>query len=279
MTANTFTPLASSRPVRRATDSATDRGLSLVMTSFGSCTLSSVISRPPDPRGPAGTSPGRQANHPRRSHATAVNRRVLPAVKEGSVPVTWLSVYAGTAVARGTLSTCQKGRTSVGFAALITWFAAVLAGLYMLTVWLIENDVTGRHAARSQLRVPVIFTHLTLAVSGLCVWVASLVLDRDPLAWTALGVLATVILLGLTMFARWLPVYREPPVVAAAAPAPGPAWPMEPASSAGRTSTAEQVLAAPAESHFPVAVIAAHGLLAGATLVLVLLTMLGIGGS
>jgi len=167
----------------------------------------------------------------------------------------------------------------MGYAALITWFAAVLAGLYMLTVWLIENDVTGQHSAPSQLRVPVIFTHLTLAVSGLCVWVAYLVLDRDPLAWTALGVLATVILLGLTMFARWLPVYREPPVVAAAAPAPGPAWPMEPASSAGRTSTAEQVLAAPAESHFPVAVIAAHGLLAGATLVLVLLTMLGIGGS
>src|SRR5215813_6487225 len=174
---------------------------------------------------------------------------------------------------------CQKGTTGMGYAALITWFAAVLAGLYMLTVWLIENDVTGQHSAPSQLRVPVIFTHLTLAVSGLCVWVAYLVLDRDPLAWTALGVLATVILLGLTMFARWLPVYREPPVVAAAAPAPGPAWPMEPASSAGRTSTAEQVLAAPAESHFPVVVIAAHGLLAGATLVLVLLTMLGIGGS
>src|SRR5262249_43899719 len=130
----------------------------------------------------------------------------------------------------------------MGYAALITWFAAVLAGLYMLTVWLIENDVTGQHIAPSQLRGPVIFTHLTLAVSGLCVWVAYLVLDRDPLAWTALGVLATVILLGLTMFARWLPVYREPPVVAAAAPAPGPPWPMQPPPPPARPPTAHPVL-------------------------------------
>jgi len=36
---------------------------------------------------------------------------------------------------------------------------------------------------------------------------------------------------------------------------------------------------APAESHFPVAVIAAHGLLAVVTLVLVVLTTLGVGGS
>ena len=38
-------------------------------------------------------------------------------------------------------------------AALITWIAAVLAGLYMAAIWLIENDVTGTtwagpHSAR-----------------------------------------------------------------------------------------------------------------------------------
>jgi hypothetical protein len=26
----------------------------------------------------------------------------------------------------------------------VTWFATVLLGLFMLAVWLIENDVTGR---------------------------------------------------------------------------------------------------------------------------------------
>ncbi len=150
----------------------------------------------------------------------------------------------------------------MAFAALITWFAAVLAGLYMLTVWLIENDVTGRHAAPSQLPVPVIFTHLLLAVTGLAVWVTYLILDRETLAWAAFGLLAAVALLGVTMFARWIPVYRDEPVLAERLPhAPG------------------ATLAVPAEGNFPVAVVAAHGLLAGTTLVLVFLTALGVGGS
>lgn len=148
----------------------------------------------------------------------------------------------------------------VGFAALITWFAAVLAGLYMLTVWLIENDVTSRRVAPSQLPVPVIFTHLTLAIAGLALWVAYLILDRDSLAWASFGVLAAIVLLGLTMFARWIPVYRDPDQPAR----PGQAG--------------EGPLAVPAEGNFPVVVVAAHGLLAGTTLVLVLLTALGVGG-
>jgi hypothetical protein len=173
----------------------------------------------------------------------------------------------------------QKGATSVGLAALITWSAGVLAGLYMLLVWLIENDVTGRHTAPSQLRVPVIFGHLTLAITGLGVWVAYLLLDRDILAWVAVATLAAVVLLGITMFARWIPVYREPLRPAAAGVPTGSGRPPGTVLPAAGMSTAEQALAVPAESHFPVAVIAAHGLLAGATLILVVLTALGVGRS
>jgi hypothetical protein len=136
----------------------------------------------------------------------------------------------------------------------------VLAGLYMLTVWLIENDVTGRDAPPSQLPVPVIFSHLSLAIAGFGVWVAYLVLDRDYLAWAAFALLAMIILLGLTMFARWIPVYQDP------APLSTPQLP------AGMP-------AIPAEGNFPIAVVAMHGLLAGVTVVLVLLTALGVGGS
>lgn len=148
----------------------------------------------------------------------------------------------------------------MGFLALITWSAAVLAGLYMLMVWLIENDVTGRDDGASQLPVPVIFSHLVLAVTGLAVWVGYLILDRETLAWTAFGLLSVVALLGVTMFARWIPVYREttPPLSA--------------------QHEGESVAIA-AEGNFPVALVAAHGLLALSTLVLVLLTALGIGGS
>ena len=150
----------------------------------------------------------------------------------------------------------------MGFAALITWLAAVLAGLYMFAVWLIENDATERHPAASQLQPLVIFTHLLLALTGLVAWGAYLLLDDEALAWVALALLAVIALLGLTMFAKWIRVHHDPVPLASGVQHPGQA-----------------AVAVPAKGIFPVAVVAAHGLLAGATLVLVLLTAIGIGGS
>ena len=179
----------------------------------------------------------------------------------------------------------------MGFAALITWFAAVLAGLYMFTVWLIENDVTARHTAPSKLPVPVIFTHLALAVTGLGVWAAYLILDRATLAWAAFGVLCLIALLGVTMFARWIPVYRDPGTAGDAGKIPAYRDSATVGHSGqyslyGETATAghpgqiqAETNAVPAEGNFPVAVVAIHGLLAGSTLVLVFLTALGVGGS
>jgi len=62
------------------------------------------------------------------------------------------------------------------------------------------------------------------------------------------------------MFARWIPVYR------------GPARPQSPAQPPS------DAIAVPAEGNFPVAVVAAHGLLAVTTLILALITVLGSGG-
>jgi hypothetical protein len=146
----------------------------------------------------------------------------------------------------------------MAYVALITWFATILAGLYMLAVWLIERDVTDSGAADSRLPAPVIFTHLGLAVTGLGVWVTYLILDRPVLAWIAVSILALIAMLGVAMFARWIPVYREPEVPGAA-----------------------QVLTTtgPPEGNFPLVVVCGHGLLAGSTAILVLLTALGVGGS
>ncbi len=94
------------------------------------------------------------------------------------------------------------------FVALIVWFITALWGLYMLAVWLIENDATRQGNAASRLPLPVILAHVSLAVTGLVVWVAYLLLDRPVLAWTAVGILVGIALLGLAMFARWIPVYR-----------------------------------------------------------------------
>lgn len=151
----------------------------------------------------------------------------------------------------------------MAYIALITWFCTVLAGLYMLAVWLIENDASDGNAAASQLRAPVIFTHLLLAVAGLCVWVAYLILDRQVLAWGAVTILGLIALLGVAMFARWIPASREPG---------GPGVPVA-------TAALPVIQSAPPESSFPVVVVVGHGLLAMSTVVLVLLTTLGVGGS
>jgi hypothetical protein len=144
----------------------------------------------------------------------------------------------------------------MAYIALISWFVTLLPGLYMLTVWLIENDVTDPGSA-SKLPPPIIFTHLTLAVTGFGVWVGYLLSGRDLLAWTALCLIGLVDLLGLAMFARWIPVYREPAVPAAVGVLP-----------------AEQV--SPPESSFPLVVVFGHGLLALSTAVLVLLATLDV---
>jgi manganese efflux pump family protein len=143
---------------------------------------------------------------------------------------------------------------SVAVATVIAWSATALLGLYMFAVWLIENDLTSRGTIPSRLPVPVIFAHLLLAVAGLLVWVVFLALDRKTLAWAAVGTLVAIALLGATMFARWIPVYRE-----SAPPErfPGDVRPIRP------------------EGNFPVVIVAAHGLCAVSTLILAVLTALG----
>jgi hypothetical protein len=153
----------------------------------------------------------------------------------------------------------RKWKT-VAYAALITWFTTNLAGLCMLTVGLIENDVTDPSAQASRLSAPVVFSHLLLALTGLGAWAAYLILDRPGLAWGAVSILGLIALLGLAMFARWIPVHREPVLPTARA-----------GSSRCRHS--------PPEGAFPLAVIISRGLLAASTAVLVLLTALGVGGS
>ncbi|MEV5169991.1 hypothetical protein AB0L10_02620 [Streptomyces flaveolus] len=148
-------------------------------------------------------------------------------------------------------------------AALITWVITALGGFYMLGTWIQRGGIRQQQSGTSRLPAPVAFGHFALAAIGLVVWIIYVVADRSALAWTAFGLLLPVALLGFVMLARWIPVHRERATVGAAAAAGGP----------GAEGTV------PAERHFPVPVVVAHGLLAVATLVLVLLTALGVGGS
>ena len=146
----------------------------------------------------------------------------------------------------------------MGVAALITWIVTAFGGLYLLAVWLIENDVTHREAAASRLPAPVILGHVLLALTGLAVWVVHLLSHSATTGWAALAVLAGIVTLGLTMFTRWIPVHVA--YVAAEA-------------KAGRSREFDF----PAERAFPLPVVVGHGLLAVTTVTLVLLAMLGVG--
>lgn len=127
-------------------------------------------------------------------------------------------------------------------AALVTWLVTAAGGFGLVAIWVNR----GGHRAGStgtRLAPGLVFGHLLLAVAGLVLWIIYLVAGDEPLAWAAFVVLLPVALLGFTMFARWLP--------------------------ARRTGVAE--------SRFPVPLVLGHGLLGAATLVLVLLTAIGVG--
>ncbi|QTD96097.1 hypothetical protein [Streptomyces cyanogenus] len=148
-------------------------------------------------------------------------------------------------------------------AALITWVVTALGGFYMLGTWIRRGGIRQQQAGTSRLPAPVVFGHFALAAIGLVVWIIYVVADRTALAWTAFGLLLPVALLGFVMLARWIPVHRDRVAAGTAATATAP----------GGEATV------PAERHFPLPVVVAHGLFAVATLVLVLLSALGVGGS
>ncbi|MEV0361085.1 hypothetical protein ACIBEK_00625 [Nocardia fusca] len=139
----------------------------------------------------------------------------------------------------------------MGIAALVLWLLTAAGGFVLLGTWIAKGGA--RDSESSHLPVPVVFGHFLLAVAGLVVWIVYLVVDNDALAWVAFGLLVPVALLGFVMLARWLPVYRS--------------------------RTTGLVGKTPPERHFPVAIVGGHGVFAVATLVLVLLTALGVGGS
>jgi hypothetical protein len=148
----------------------------------------------------------------------------------------------------------------MSLAALLTWIITAGAGLYLLTIWLIEYDGEFQSAAATRLPIPVISAHALLAVAGLVVWGVYLITDTPRLALAAAATLVVVAALGLTMAVRWLAVYRAHD------------------SAAVRGQRAG--ITVPPERNFPLPVVIGHGLFAVATLILVVVTAVGeIGGS
>jgi len=152
--------------------------------------------------------------------------------------------------------------------ALVAWLCTVSIGLYLLAIWLIEYDREFQSAAATRLPVPVIGTHALLAFGGLAVWALYLITDAEKLAWVAAATLGVVVTLGITMAARWIGVRRAHGPQQAVAVLVG-----------GRPGSGVRRVPVPPERHFPAPVVIIHGFFAGATILLVLLTALGVGRS
>ena len=141
------------------------------------------------------------------------------------------------------------------WAALIAWVLTAGGGFVLLTIWLARGGMRQGREGAGRIKPPLILSHFLLAATGLVLWIVYLVADEDALAWIAFVVLAVVALLGWTMFAIW--------------------WRRRQARGAVREAVSPDT---PAEQHFPVPIVALHGVLAVATVILVLLTALEVGG-
>jgi manganese efflux pump family protein len=152
------------------------------------------------------------------------------------------------------------------WAALIAWLVTAGGGFVLLAIWLRRGGMRQREGERL-IKPPLILSHFALAATGLVIWIIYLATDSDALGWIALVALGVVALLGFGMFSVWY-------------------WQRQQggAAAAGTAST-DVGTAAPgapgvaAEQHFPVSIVALHGLLAVTTVALVFLTDIGVGGS
>lgn len=132
----------------------------------------------------------------------------------------------------------------LGVAALLAWVCTAAAGAYLIAGWL--SGVMRRRRLRSAGLVPVtVFGHFGLAVAGLGIWLAFLITGAPVLAWVGVGLIVVIAGLGMGALSAALP---------------------EPSRGAVPTKTRP-----------PVTVIAIHGMLATATILLVLLAAIGAG--
>jgi uncharacterized membrane protein len=163
--------------------------------------------------------------------------------------------------------------------ALATWIATAGAGLYLLSIWLIEYDKDYQAVAATRLPPTVLVAHVLLALGGMLAWIGYIILDQDRLAWTAVGAVLLAATLGTTMAIRWVRVYRAGRA-ARRRHAELAAAGLTVASGRGRVATLEHTAdVGPPERNFPLPVVVAHGAFAAVTITLVLLTALGVGGS
>jgi hypothetical protein len=136
-------------------------------------------------------------------------------------------------------------------AALAAWVLTAAAGVYLLAGWLVTwlaRLVRRRRRRRADAATAFTVSHFGLAMTGLGVWIGFVATDLAVLAWVALGMVVLIAGLGMGVLSAALPG----PARAGAGAGPGAS-----------------------RARIPVIVVAAHGMFATLTILLVLLAAIG----
>jgi hypothetical protein len=153
----------------------------------------------------------------------------------------------------------------MAIAALVTWLITAGFGLFMLIRWATRGGLREMPGAGTNFPRVRVFAHFGLAAAGLIVWIIYLVTGNTIWAWIAVADLILVALLGGLLVRQWTKDGRA--AMASAARSDAGASP----SAAGAVDLAEQ--------HIPRPPVVLHGIFAVSTVILVLLSAIGIGGS
>jgi hypothetical protein len=158
----------------------------------------------------------------------------------------------------------------MSIAALITWIVTAGFGFFMLIRWATRGGVKKVDGAGTHLPPVRVFTHFGLAAAGLIIWIIYVITDSTILAWIAVVDLVIIATIGVVMVRQWAKDGRAAMAAAAAGARDANAGTVEARRvDAGTVDLAEQ--------HIPRPPVVLHGIFAVSTLILVLLTALGVG--
>jgi hypothetical protein len=235
----------------------------------------------------AAVGPHRKVVARRLAHREAAYLAYLIAVVPPRAPAPAVAVPASS-----------PGGSPLRLAALAAWLVTVAAGAWLLAGWLARGGLHRRYTREAGVPRAVIAGHLVLALTGLGVWIAFLATGVPALAWVAVGVVLSVAGLGMATLAGGLPEWRQPSPQpsraepASAQPARGQASRARPASArsastrpagaqpprtgpAGAPEPPARMTAIQMPTGKPLGLIALHGALASATILLVVLAAIG----
>ena len=224
-------------------------------------------------------------------HRKAVARRL--AHREGAYLSYLVTVVPPRAPApQAATPATPSSRLPLELAALAAWAVTAAAGTWLLAGWIARGGLRRGYARVAGVPRAVIVGHFTLALTGLGIWIAFLATSVAALAWAAVAVVLSVAGLGMATLAGGLPEQRRPsdgppeqrpPSDGLLEPQPATtANPVSAGAVAGATvrnvgSAQARTAAIVVPAGKPLAVIALHGALASATILLVVLAAIGAG--